>query len=378
MSPQTAPSTGAATVPRRPKSRQVIWMALSAALVLAAAIYYWQTRPLPIQALSVQPFAAEGAPDPLAGAITEEIVDALGPITQQTADPMHRAVLEAGVTRSGGRVRVTARLVRGDGHRYWTRTVERPLVEIAREVAVTVVPGLRKKPARRVPAPAVYESFLDGRAAFLRNDFAKAADRFDAASQSDPDFARAFAWSAIARSHLAAQGAVRPNDLLPAARDAAERAVAIAPDTPEPHLALGIVRLQYDWDWDAARRELDRALELSPAQPLAVRWKQRWLEAMNRAPAAAIELPAVPRDADAARQFLAKADDLRAQAYVTPLRFALAAQAAHDEEALFFWLGVAYDERSVELPYLLRSPALPQSDPRLRELIQRLKLPTAP
>jgi len=39
---------------------------------------------------------------------------------------------------------------------------------------------------------------------------------------------------------------------------------------------------------------------------------------------------------------------------------------------------VAYEERSVHRPYLLRSPALPQSDPRLQDLIRRLKLPTNP
>ena len=95
-------------------------------------------------------------------------------------------------------------------------------------------------------------------------------------------------------------------------------------------------------------------------------WQQRWLEAMNRAPAPALHLPNVPRDPEGARLLLAQADDLRARGYITPLAFALAANVAHDTESLFRWLDVAYEERSVQLPYLLRDPALPQSDPRAR------------
>ena len=61
--------------------------------------------------------------------------------------------------------------------------------------------------------------------------------------------------------------------------------------------------------------------------------------------------------------------------YISPILLALTANFAKDMESLFIWLNVAYDERSVQLPYLLRSPELPQSDPRLIQLIRRLKLP---
>jgi hypothetical protein len=63
---------------------------------------------------------------------------------------------------------------------------------------------------------------------------------------------------------------------------------------------------------------------------------------------------------------------------VSPIVLALAANLAGDLDGLFHWLDVAYDERSVQLPCLVRNPALPQADPRLRELIRRLKLPTTP
>ena len=63
----------------------------------------------------------------LAGAITEEIVDVLRPVTQPTAAPGLTAVLEGNIAKAGDRVHITATLSRPDGHRYWTRTFELPL-----------------------------------------------------------------------------------------------------------------------------------------------------------------------------------------------------------------------------------------------------------
>jgi tetratricopeptide (TPR) repeat protein len=378
MTPQPAPTANGGVTRVRRKPPRLLWIAVAALATIAAGAIAWQTRTLPIQAVTVRPFASEGGPEWLAGAITEEITDALRAVTQAEADPMYAAVLEGSVARSGDRIRIVATLTRGDGHRYWTRTIDKPLVDIARETAAAIVPAARKRAPKQKPAAAAYEHYLKARQHFAGREFAAAVDGFDAAAAADPNFALAFAWAALAREHLAEQGTTRPNDLLPAARDDAERATTLAPDTAEPHLALAIVKLQYDWEWDVASQELDRAMQLSPRDPLVLHWRERWLEAMNRAPASALNLPNIPRDPESARQLLALAEGLRSQTYVTPLQFALAANVAHDTDSLFYWLGVAYDERSVQLPYLLRSPALPQTDPRLRELIQRLKLPANP
>jgi hypothetical protein len=95
-------------------------------------------------------------------------------------------------------------------------------------------------------------------------------------------------------------------------------------------------------------------------------------------PAVPLHLSEVPTTLDAAHSLLDQAEDLRTTRYISPILLALTANFAKDTESLFIWLNVAYDERSVQLPYLLRSPALPQSDPRLIALIRRLKLPANP
>ena len=134
---------------------------------------------------------------------------------------------------------------------------------------------------------------------------------------------------------------------------------------------LGRRRFQHD----SSRAELERARALSPRDPLVARWYERWREAMSQAPAPALDVGRVPRDPDDARRLLEQAESLRSERYVTPLTFALAATVAHDSESLFRWLEVAYDERCGQLPYLLRNPVLPQSDPMLQDLLRRLKLP---
>jgi TolB-like protein len=378
MSPQPAPIPETRAAPARPKSRRILWIGAAALIAAAAAGVVWYRHIPPIETVIVRPFADRTGQPWLAGAITEEIVEALRPVTKAAGDPKLTAALDGSVERVGDRLRVVATLSRPDGRRYWTRTFERPVPELAFDVASAIVPRAKKKGFRHKVPVRAYEQYLEAKQEFGSRGFAKAAAALERAVQADPEFGLAWAWLAIAREHLADQGAGRPNDLLPGARDAAERAVTLEPELADPHTALGIVKLQYDWDWETARRELDRALEISPADPLAMRWRGRWQEAMQGAPAPVVDLPAVPRDADSARRLLAEADDLREQFYIPAAALVLAATLARDTESLFRWLDAAYDERSAQLPYLLRHPALPLSDPRVVELVRRLKLPTNP
>jgi tetratricopeptide (TPR) repeat protein len=368
MSPQPARS--------QPKSRRILWIGLPA-LIAAAAGTLWHLRIPPLEAVIVRPLA-DGTGQPwLAGAITEEIAEALRPVTKANADPKLTAVLEGAVKRDGDWLRITATLSRPDGHRYWTKTFGGPAGEVAVDVAAEIIPRIRKKRVRHKTAAGAYEKYLEARQQFGARDFTNAVAGFDRAVASDPTFGLAWAWVAISREHLADRGAGRPNDLLPSARDAAERAVTLEPDLAESHTALGIVKLQYDWDWDGARRELDRALELNPGDPLAMRWRGRWQEVMNGDPAV-LDLPAVVRDPDSARRLLAEADEIREYGYIPAAALVLAATVARDTESLFRWLEAAYDERSAQLPYLLRNPALPLSDPRVVALVRPLKQPTHP
>jgi tetratricopeptide (TPR) repeat protein len=50
----------------------------------------------------------------------------------------------------------------------------------------------------------------------------------------------------------------------PKALEAAEKAVALDDGLPQAHMSLGVVKMFYEWDWDGARRELERSIQLNP------------------------------------------------------------------------------------------------------------------
>ena len=58
---------------------------------------------------------------------------------------------------------------------------------------------------------------------------------------------------------------------MPKAREAALKALAIDPDMPEAHAALGVVQLFFDWDRAAAEVSLGRALRSNPGYVYAHR-----------------------------------------------------------------------------------------------------------
>src|SRR4051794_18895080 len=299
MSPQPAPVPARDAEPVRANSPRFLWIGAAVLIAATLAGIAWYRYIPPIDTVIVHSFADRTGRPWISGAITEEIAAVLRPVTKTGGDPRRTAVLDGTIDRVGDRLRITATLARPDGHRYWTRTFDRPLSDAAVDVAAAVVSGVKKRTARHRPPAKVYEEFLEARQQFQTRDFANAAAAFERVADADSEFGLAWAWLALAREHIADLGAGRPNDLLPGARDAAERAVTLEPDLAEPHLALGIVKLQYDWDWEAARRELDRAAELSPADPLVARWHGRYLQAMNQAPAD-VDLPSAPRDPDSA------------------------------------------------------------------------------
>jgi hypothetical protein len=331
----------------------------------------------------VGPFAGQAAlAEPLREEVLEDLarVPGLAIVSQPAAPPAVTGVLQATVERSADRIRIVAELTRADGHRYWSRTIDRPIGDlpvVAEDVAAAVNGKARRKKASKYrPTAAAYDAYLDGRYRFGRGDFALAISRLEDATRLDGGFARAWAWLAIAKEYLADSGAVRPNLALPEARDAADRAAALDPDAAESHLALGINYLQYDWDWNAARSGLDRALQLAPGWKLAAGWRERWNQATGRGPAPQFHFANIPelKDDAAARKLLEDADDIRVETYISAAALALIANRLHDTESTLRWLGEAYDERCVQLPYILWDPSLPRNDPRFEDLIRRMKL----
>jgi len=102
-----------------------------------------------------------------------------------------------------------------------------------------------------------------------------------AAIREDPYFAEPRAVLATQLVGLSAQ--VRPAiEVLPEARELAEKAAELKPDSAEAHTALGNVAMQADRDWVAAEEEFRKAISLNPGDPAAHGWYGFLLEVLQR------------------------------------------------------------------------------------------------
>ena len=192
-------------------------------------------------------------------------------------------LLEGTVRKQGDRVRIVAELINAaDGIEVWTRTFDRELKdifavqqEIARAVAeslrVTLLGSEEKATQMATNSVEAHNAYLQGHFYSVRRnaeDYRKAIEYFDQAIQFDPNYALAYAersevWTVV--GDLTGQRSTA----FPKARSDAEKAVAIAPSLAEAHAALGWVRAFAEWKFAEGLSELQRAKELSPANPTA-------------------------------------------------------------------------------------------------------------
>jgi len=195
-----------------------------------------------------------------------------------------RYIVEGSVRKSGGRMRVTAQLIdTSDGAHRWSETYDRDVGDvfsvqddiggsIVRALELAVV-GAGEIPARVKPKnPAAYDLYLRGRQAFdryNRDGFEQAGDLYQQALELDPEFVPAINGLADVQLFEAQWGYGAPKVAYDRARRTAERSMMLDPKLGEPHRILAEVYAQYDWDWAAAKREIDRALELDSGDPQA-------------------------------------------------------------------------------------------------------------
>jgi serine/threonine protein kinase len=194
-------------------------------------------------------------------------------------------VLEGSVRKAGHRVRVTAQLINvADGYHLWSERFDRDLEDvfaIQDEISLAIADRLqselapaqleRTEPSAEArPDPAAYDAYLRGRY-HRRQMFAgggaieKTTASYRKAIEIDPTFA--LGHSALAELHviLAIGFAVQPSrELMPEAKQAADRALSLNPDLAEAQLARALVAMYYDWDYTTAKAGIDRALAINP------------------------------------------------------------------------------------------------------------------
>jgi adenylate cyclase len=193
------------------------------------------------------------------------------------------AVVEGTVLVAGGRVRVSAQLIRAatDEH-LWAESYDRELGDvlalhadlaksIAHQVRAVVTPEERERlDNRRRVDPVAHEAELRGRyflAKFTPADLERAISHFEQAAARDPSFAEPHGGLANARLIRAVPlgtglSTANAREYLTHSKAAATRALELDDTLAEAHAALGATLLFYDWNWREAELALDRALEL--------------------------------------------------------------------------------------------------------------------
>jgi adenylate cyclase len=90
---------------------------------------------------------------------------------------------------------------------------------------------------------------------------------FERALDLDPAFASAAVGLADAYVDIGTQGWLVPTRIpFERAREAARRAERLDPKNPAPHVVMAEISIYYDWDWNAADRELQQAYTLGPRE----------------------------------------------------------------------------------------------------------------
>jgi len=194
------------------------------------------------------------------------------------------AVVEGTVMRAGDRVLVNVQLIRtaNDDH-LWANRYERTVAdvlglvtELSRairsevQMAVAEEPATAARAASRQVRPDVVDAYLRGRYAYLSlsvEGLETAVRLYRQALEGDPAFAPAWMGLALATT---AQAFISnaPPEVLPTARDAAQRALALDPTLTEAASIVSYVSLYWDWDVAGAGKALGEAIRVDPDSPM--------------------------------------------------------------------------------------------------------------
>jgi len=282
---------------------------------------------IPIQSIAVLPLvnlSNDANQDYFADGMTEALTTDLGKISalrvisrtsvmqyKGTKKPLPEiarelqvdALVEGTVSRSGNHMRITANLVQASPERHlWAESYESEVGDIltvqtqvaqsvAREIRVKLTPAEQKLLSNARPVnPEAHDNYLKGR--YLcnkdtREGFDKAIKYLELAIEEAPSDPLGYAGLANCYAHAGWGGDIFAGDLsvieiMPKARDAAQKALQLDENLAEAHTTLASVELILNWNWEGAEREFKHAIELNPSYSPAYAWYAHYLVAMGR------------------------------------------------------------------------------------------------
>ena len=275
-------------------------LGLAAALAVAGFGYLRYSQSEPVTSVAVLPFDnlggqsdpafVEGLTDEIAASLSRlEGMRVAGRSSAYTLQGKHgdlrqvgsalnvEAVVEGSVQRSGDRTHVTVQVNRTrDGFTIWSQTFDsnsRDLIPTETEIAAAVARTLSHGANASVAAPATNDPearalYLQGRYLWNQRNLEaeqKSVEYMRQAIARDPSYAQA--WSGLADSLMTIANLenVQASGYIAEARQAAHKALELAPNLADAHAVLGRIAAHYDYDWSTAEGEYKKALAVNPS-----------------------------------------------------------------------------------------------------------------
>ena len=208
------------------------------------------------------------------------------------------ALVEGTISQRNGRIHITAQLVQANPEQHiWAESYERPLEqaqnlesEIVREIAGALQTSMTPDEQAwmqksRTTNPEANLLYLKGRYFWnkrTREGIREGEKYFQQAIAKDGDFAQAYVGLAGTYIFEGGWGMEQATAVLPRAEVAAQKAIALDSENAAAHATLGLIAMNYEWDWGKADREYTRALRLNPNDSVAHHWYAEYLGAEGR------------------------------------------------------------------------------------------------
>ena len=190
------------------------------------------------------------------------------------------AILQGNFQKSGNRLRLTAQMVDSEsGKPMWAESFNteiEDIFDVQDRIAERIVGSFSKQYSadtlvdvtkRYTGNEAAYEEYLKGRFNFAKRTpegLTTALENFEKAIEIDPLYALAYAGMAQVYQLLPLSDELEPNIASPKAKAAVLRALQIDDAIPEAHVALGVILMDFDWNWRGAELSFQKAIELNP------------------------------------------------------------------------------------------------------------------
>ena len=275
-----------------------------------------------VESIAVIPFVNQNkdpAADWISDGLTESIINNLTQLPNlkviarssvfrykgREADPIAvgkelgvRAVLAGRLQHRGDKMLISAELIDiRDNKQLWGDQYERELSdmlsvqrEIAREITNNLRPTLsgvdQSRMDKQYTANAeAFQLYLKGRFYWNKRtapDLQRAIPFFQQAIEKDPNYALAYTGLADTYALIATYSNEPARDVMPKAKEAALKALALDDNLAEAHASLGQITSYYDYDFVTAEREYRKAIDLNPNYAPAHQWLAEQLSSLKR------------------------------------------------------------------------------------------------